>query len=44
MVRPIKVKVSVLMRQEQHLAMKAIAKSKGLALNQMIIKKVLHDV
>ena len=43
MEKPVKVKVSVLMRQEQHLAMKAIAKSKGVALNQLIIKKVLQD-
>jgi hypothetical protein len=43
MVKPIKVKASVLMTVQEHLAMKAIAKSKGLALNQLIIKKVLQN-
>jgi predicted HicB family RNase H-like nuclease len=43
MVRPIKIKASVLMTVQEHLAMKAIAKSKGIALNQLIIKKVLQD-
>jgi hypothetical protein len=43
MVKPIKVKASVLMTVQEHLAMKAIAKSKGLALNRLIIKKVLQN-
>jgi len=41
--KPIKKVVSVLMRQQEHEAMKAIASSKKLPLNQLIIKSVLQN-